>query len=113
MLSDDIALLRESRVVSRIISETADEDSQKVRVELSNGWLMECWERMAQRRRRYSFHIFQEGQLITRWDNSLHHRGRVNTFPFHRHRSDGSIVDSEDMDTAKVLAYLETRIQSP
>ena len=117
MLRDDIPLLEKSGLVAAIIDQSTDERGAailtRIRVKLRNGWLMDCRERIERRGRRYSFHIFADGILITRWDNSPYHPRDCNTFPFHRHLSDGSVVDSEDMDTAKVLAYLETRIQSP
>ena len=111
MLSpDDFDRLKRSRLVSRIVSEDYWEDRgeirHKIRVELRNGWQLECWEHLAPGHRRYSFHIFLNRQLITRWDNSPRHR-QVSTFPYHQHLDDQTVVDSENMDVGKVLAYLE------
>lgn len=117
MLRDDIPLLENAAIVAAIVHQSTelrrDAIVTRIRVQLSNGWLMDCRERSEQRGRLYSFQVFADGVHITRWDNSPYHKQDCNTFPFHRHLSDGSIVDSEDMDTAKVLAYLETMIQSP
>ena len=117
MLRDDIPLLEQSELVAAIIDQSTelrrDAVVTRVRAQLRNGWLMDCRERIERRGRRYSFHIFADGVPITRWDNAPHHQRDCNTFPFHRHLSDGSVVDSEDMDMAKVLAFLETIIQSP
>lgn len=107
---DDFDRIKGSRLVSRIVSEYYREDSggirHKIRVELLNGWHLECWEHIAPGHRRYSFHVFQNSRVITRWDNSPRHR-QVSTFPYHQHLGDQEVVDSENMDVGKVLAYLE------
>ena len=112
---DDFNQLKASGLIARVISESRQESAtdirQKIRVELTNGWLMECWEHVAPGHRRYSFHIFLERQLITRWDNAPH-RPDLSTFPHHRHTETG-FEPAEDMNMAKVIEYLETLIQSP
>ena len=79
-----------------------------IRVELRNGWLMDCWERISPESRRYSYHVFQAGQLIVRWDNAAHH-AHLENFPHHQHVGN-TIVSSEEMDVASVLAQLESMI---
>ena len=106
---EDFDRIKGSRLVSRVVSEYYQEDSggirQKIRVELSNGWRLDCWEHIAPGHRRYGYHIFNDAGMITRWDNAPHHPDG-GTFPHHRHTQTG-VVDSENMDVGKVLAYLE------
>ena len=101
----DVELLKQSTIVDQILSlsfdGTADSYILKVRVELKNGWLMDCWEHSAPGLRRYSFHVFQGNQMIVRWDNAPHHPG-VSTFPDHKHVGQG-VEGSEEMDVGKVL----------
>ena len=112
MLIDDVVLLQKSEIIARIIFITVQEQEQdddfriKIRVALRNGWQMDCWERIRPGYRRYSFHVFQDEQEITRWDNSPYHP-EVSTFPHHQHIR-GRVVDSEEMDLSKVLAQLES-----
>lgn len=112
---DDFGRLKDSCLITRVISESRQESvndiRQQIRVELRNGWLMECWEHVAPGHRRYSFHIFLDEQLITRWDNAPH-RPELSTFPHHRHIGTG-FEPAEDMNMAKVIEYLESIIQSP
>ena len=105
----DVELLRQSPVISRIISVWFDGLAEsyvlKVRAELQNGWLMDYWEHRTPGLRRYSFHVFQGDRMIVIWDNAPHHPG-INTFPHHKHV--GQVIeDSEEMDVGKVLALLE------
>lgn len=106
---EDFDRIKGSRLVSLVVSEYYQEDSggirQKIRVELSNGWRLDCWEHIAPGHRRYGYHIFNDAGMITRWDNAPHHPDG-GTFPHHRHTQTG-VVDSENMDVGKVLAYLE------
>lgn len=108
-LRQNAELLRRSSLVVRIVAETTDERidgiRQKIRVELSNGWRLDCWEHIAPGHRRYGYHIFNDAGMITRWDNAPHYPDG-GTFPHHRHTQTG-VVDSENMDVGKVLAYLE------
>lgn len=102
--------LRQSPIVVRIVAATTQERidgiRQKIRVELSNGWLIDCWEHLAPGHRRYGYHIFNDAGMVTRWDNAPHHP-EGGTFPYHQHLDDQTVVDSENMDVGKVLAYLE------
>ena len=110
----DLDLFRQSPLVAQIVREEHDGDCAnsdlriKIRVELTNGWLVDMWERSAPGFRRYSYHVFQEGQIITRWDNAAHH-AHLENFPHHQHVGD-TIVSSEEMDVASVLAQLESMI---
>jgi hypothetical protein len=110
---DDVELLRQSAIVSQIVSASfdgiADSYILKVRVELQNGWLMDFWEHGIPNFRRYSFHVFQGDQMIVRWDNAPHH-AHLSTFPHHKHGEQG-IKESEEMDLAKVLVELEKMVQ--
>ena len=109
-LDDYIALIRQYAIVSSIVSQTAIPGRSggitlSVRVELSNGWLLDCWERISPESRRYSYHVFQGGRAIVRWDNAPHH-SHLENFPHHRHL-ERTIVSSEEMTVAAVLAQLE------
>jgi hypothetical protein len=110
----DLELFQRSPVVTRISRVESDQDGAngdirvKILIELVNGWQMDCWERTSPGFRRYAFHILQENQMITRWDNAPHH-GQIETFPHHQHIG-ASVLPSEDMNAAKVLARLETMI---
>ena len=79
-----------------------------IRVELKNGWMIDCWERISSDSRRYSYHVFQTDQPIMRWDNAPHH-AHLDNFPHHHHVED-TIIGSEEMDVAGVLAQLESMI---
>lgn len=112
-LADYIALIRQYPIVSNIVSQAIISRrtggiTLSVRVELRNGWLMDCWERISSESRRYSYHVFYEDQPIIRWDNAAHH-GHLGNFPHHQHIG-RTIVSSEEMTVEKVLAQLETMI---
>ncbi len=108
-LNDTLTLLKESKIVKRIVSSkfdgVADSYIFKVRVELVNGWLLDYWEHKAPRLRRYSFHVFFNRQMIVRWDNTPHHSGLAG-FPHHKHEGK-KVVGSIDMTVSRVLEQLE------
>lgn len=61
-------------------------------------------------RRKYSYHWQDaQGNLITRWDNSPHHRG-IATFPHHRH-SPEEILASKERTVKEVLTTIKSIIQ--
>ena len=110
-LEDYLATILESGIVAGIISQTGRESRTEgfiiqVRIELVNGWLMDCWERVEPDTRRYAYHVFLGQKVITRWDNSRY-QPEVSTHPFHRHISN-MIAESEEMDITKVLTQLES-----
>ncbi len=76
----------------------------KIRVELTNGWLLDCWEHKTPKLRRYSFHVFDGGQFIVRWDNTPHYPG-IKGFPHHKHEGK-NVVESENITVEKVLKEL-------
>lgn len=110
----DIAILRSSEIVKRIVSTkfdgVADTYILKVRAELTNGWFIECWEHKTPRLKRYSFHIFKDGKMIIRWDNAPHYP-RIRGFPHHKHIGE-RVVGSDEMTARKVLAELENMIRA-
>ena len=86
MLNEDLDVFEDSDIVedySVVSSQYIEEENvrrTKVRAELINGWTLDCWERIETRGRRYSFHVFDGDELITRWDNADHH-GHLDNFP--------------------------------
>ncbi len=62
-------------------------------------------------KRKYSYH-WQDvnGKLITRWDNSLHHR-ELSTFPHHKHLPN-EIAPSKERTIKEVLIVVRDTIQS-
>ena len=108
---DDLALfaasnlVHEFSVVSFQFQANAAAFRTKVRVILTNGWLLDCWERLEPEIRRYSYHVLDGDRLIVRWDNAPHH-SHLENFPYHQHIG-GTILTSEEMDVAKVLSQLE------
>ena len=113
-LNDFLHSLRTSKIVNRIVSTKFDAVSDsyilKVRAELINGWLMDCWEHKTPIMRRYSFHIFHKGRMIVRWDNTPHYR-ELDGFPHHKHEGK-DVVDSEEMTLVTVLEELERIVKS-
>ena len=106
-----MATILESGIVAGIVSQTGRQSRTdgfiiQVRVELVNGWIMDCWERVEPDTRRYAYHVFLGQEVITRWDNSRYHP-EVSTHPFHQHISN-PMVASEEMDVAKTLTQLQT-----
>ena len=71
-------LLENAAIVIAIIDQSTDirRDAivTRIRVQLRNGWLMDCRERSEQRGRLYSFQVFADSVHITRWDNSPYHK---------------------------------------
>ena len=61
-LNDILDVLRTSKIVNRIVftkfDGVSDSYAVKIRVELSSGWLLDCWEHKTPKIRRYSFHVF-------------------------------------------------------
>jgi hypothetical protein len=104
-----VEILRSSALVDRIVSVlfdgAGDSYMLKIRVELKNGWLMDCWEHKTPKIGRYSFHVFRDSEMVVRWDNAPHHP-EVSTFPYHKHVGE-AIQDSEEMGVEQVLAELE------
>src|SRR4030067_368066 len=62
-------------------------------------------------KRKYSYH-WQDanGNLITRWDNSPHHR-EIFTFPHHKHLPNG-VVDSRERTIKDVLKIIKAAISA-
>lgn len=56
-------------------------------------------------KRKYSYH-WQDanGNLISRWDNSPHHK-EIPTYPHHRHMSDG-ITESNEWNIREILKII-------
>jgi hypothetical protein len=62
------------------------------------------------RRPKYRYHLQTlDGQLISRWDNSEHHR-KVSSFPDHRHDDQGGLHPSSPMDILGVLDAIDSYI---
>lgn len=62
-------------------------------------------------RRKYSYHWQDaQGQLITRWDNSPHHKG-LPTFPHHKHLPE-EVVASKERTIKDVLIVIKNAIQA-
>ncbi|MDP2681729.1 MAG: DUF6516 family protein [Deltaproteobacteria bacterium] len=62
-------------------------------------------------RRKYSYHWQDvEGNLISRWDNSHHHK-EVPTYPHHRHIS-GEITESHEWNIREILKVVSDRISA-
>lgn len=63
--------LRKSELVEEIVSVDFDAVGGsyrlKARARLRNDWLMDVWEHVAPRLRRYSYHIFYRNRMIVRW----------------------------------------------
>lgn len=61
--------------------------------------------------RKYSYH-WQDanGNIISRWDNSPHHR-EISTFPHHKHLPN-SVVDSKERTIKDVLKIIRTAISA-
>ena len=112
-LSEYVALIQSSDIVDDLVSASGREIGAngftlKVRVRLENGWQLDCWEKTVPGSHRYSYHVFQAGQVIVRWDNAAHH-AHLENFPNHQHVGN-TIVSSEEMNVASVLAQLESMI---
>ena len=61
-------------------------------------------------KRKYSYHWQSDnGDLISRWDNSPHHQN-VSTFPHHRHIP-GEISKSQSRNLADVLEIIHKNIK--
>jgi hypothetical protein len=107
--NDILDTLRSSEIIDKIVfvkvDGVSDSYALKIRVELTNGWLMDCWEHKTSKLRRYSFHVFYGRQFIVRWDNTPHYPA-LKGFPYHKH--DGKkVVESENMTVEKVLEELK------
>jgi len=62
-------------------------------------------------KRKYSYHWQDaQGKLITRWDNSPHHR-ELSTFPHHRHLSE-EVAASKERTIKDVLIVIKNAIQA-
>ena len=109
-----LANLKSSKLVKRIVSCKFDGIGSsyilKIRAELINGWLLDCWEHRTADLRRYSFHVFQQNQMIVRWDNSPQYP-ELNGFPHHKHEGK-DIMGSEEMTVDVVLRQLERIISN-
>lgn len=61
-------------------------------------------------KRKYSYHWQDaQGRLISRWDNSPHHR-ELSTFPHHRHLPE-EVATSRERTIKDVLVVIKTTIQ--
>ena len=62
-------------------------------------------------KRKYSYHWQDaQGRLITRWDNSPHHK-ELSTFPHNRHLSE-EVVASKERTIKDVLIVIKNAIQA-
>lgn len=105
--------LKSSNLVEEIISVNFDGISDsyrlKIRVRLKNNWLMDVFEHKTTKVRRYSFHVFKNGEMIMRWDNAPHFPS-VKTFPHHKHYK-SSVSESKEMTIEMVLDELSGMIK--
>ena len=93
--------------------EVGDEDGYiRMKCTLSNGDILEFAEYLMVCKNTihietYSFHWQSANErLVKRWDNVEHHT-EIDTFPYHIHLSDGTVVSSVPMNLKKVLAEIE------
>jgi hypothetical protein len=102
--------LSTSKIVVRVVFVRLDGVSDlyavKIRVELANGWLLDCWEHKTPKLRRYSFHVFEGRKFIVRWDNTPHYPD-LKGFPHHKHEGK-KVIESGNMTVEKVLKELKT-----
>jgi hypothetical protein len=107
--NDILDILRSSKIVNKVLfvnfDGVYDSYTLKIRVELTNGWLMDCWEHKTPKLRRCSFHVFQGNKAIVRWDNTPHYP-KLKGFPHHKHEG-SKVVESESMTIEKVLEQLK------
>ena len=78
----------------------------KIQITLSNNTYLYAREYSDDTDRKYSFHWQNKnGALISRWDNSPHHK-HIKTFPHHKHENE-SVVESFDISLKDVIGYIE------
>jgi hypothetical protein len=113
-LDEILDALRTSRIVRRVVFTRFDGVSNsyslKVRVELANGWLLDCWEHKTPKIRRYSFHVFSDDKMIVRWDNTPHYPN-LGGFPHHKHEGI-KVSESGDMNIGGVLEELKKMVSA-
>ena len=81
----------------------------KIKAEISNATTLFIREYISKTEYNYSYHWQNiEGNLLMRWDNSPHHKGK--TFPHHKHLADGKIVESYEINLEKVLGVIQKLI---
>jgi len=81
----------------------------KIKAEISNATTLFIDVNIFQTEYNYSYHWQNiEGNLLMRWDNSPHHKGK--TFPHHKHLADGKIVESYEINLEKVLGVIQKLI---
>ncbi len=104
-----LGVLRTNEIVKRVVfvklDGVSDSYAVKIRVELANGWLLDCWEHKTTKLRRYSFHVFDGRQFIVRWDNTPHYPD-LKGFPHHKHEGK-KVIESKNMTIEKVLKELK------
>lgn len=113
-LNDFLDALGTSKIVIRVVftkfDGVSDSYALKVRAELANGWLMDCWEHRNSKVRRYSFHVFHGREMIVRWDNTPHYP-ELKGFPCHKHEGK-HVVESKNMTISEVLEDLKKMINA-
>jgi len=89
----------------------------RYRLDLTNGDLLEAFERFFVRRgqvevHKYSFHWQnRDGHLVARWDNAAHHP-ELPTFPHHIHDgAEEAILPHASVSLADVLALIGRRLE--
>ncbi|WXG41548.1 MAG: DUF6516 family protein [Candidatus Freyarchaeum deiterrae] len=108
-----LQLLESSRVVEKfeILDFKQGESFYFLRIKaiLKNGNELRIKEYVSENEYSYSYHWQDnEGRLITRWDNSPHHK-HLNTFPHHRHTPD--IEESRETNIEEVLKVIEEKLK--
>lgn len=83
----------------------------KIKITFVDNSVLFATEYFDEMKRKYSFHWQkQNGKLISRWDNTPHHK-KIPTFPHHKHLSSGTITGSSEISLKEILNEIEKKFQ--
>lgn len=107
-----LKLLNESRIIKKYTFLEYKFSSNflyyKAKPELINNDLIYIKEFVTTSEYAYSFHWQkQNGELITRWDNAMHHKS-LKTYPHHKHTS--KIEESYETTLNDIIKFIEKKI---
>ncbi len=82
----------------------------KIKAMVIDGSILAIREYVSEQDFLYSYHWQDsEGNLIMRWDNAPHFKN-IKTYPHHRHLTNGTVLESYEVNLKDVLKFIESKL---
>ncbi len=114
---ETLELLKKSRIIKKfeVIDFKHGKDFYyiKIKAEVIDGSVLAIREYVSEQDFLYSYHWQDfKGNLLMRWDNAPHFKN-IKTYPHHKHLTNGTVLESYEVNLKDVLKFIESKLISP